>query len=102
MPCAHASGFASARRPFSGQPKLPTQLRGMARRALFVVLAALLLAARAYAWRSPSPPEHQAIVAAIRKNSAASGVTSVQRVRVSTVDRHFATGVTFPRDKAGR
>jgi hypothetical protein len=74
----------------------------MARRALFVVLAALFLAAPVYAWRSPSPSERQAIVAAIRKNSAASGVASVQRVRVSTVDRHFATGVTLPRDKAGQ
>jgi hypothetical protein len=89
-------------RRFSGDPKLPTRLRGMARRALFVVLAALLLPAPVYAWRSPSPAQRQAIVAAIRRNSAASGVTSVQLVRVSTVDRHFATGVTFPRDKAGR
>jgi len=42
------------------------------------------------------------IVAAIRKHPAASGVSSVQRVRVSTVDRRFATAVTYPRDKAGR
>jgi hypothetical protein len=74
----------------------------MACRAAFVVLAALLLAAPVYAWRSPSPAEHRAIVAAIRKNPAASGVRNVLRVRVSTVDRRFATAVTYPRDKAGR
>jgi len=74
----------------------------MARRAAFLALAALLLAAPIYAWQSPSPAEHSAIVAAIRKNPAASGVNSVQRVRVSTVDRRFATAVTYPRDKAGR
>jgi hypothetical protein len=71
-------------------------------RAAFVVLAASLLAGPVYAWRSPSPAEHRAIVAAIRKNPAASGVNSVQRVRISTVDRRFATAVTYPRDKAGR
>jgi hypothetical protein len=70
-------------------------------RVAFVVLAALLLAAPVYAWRSPSPAEHRAIIAAIRKNPAASSVRSFQRVRVSTVDRRFATAVTYPRNKAG-
>jgi hypothetical protein len=89
-------------RRFSIKPKLPTQLRGMASRAAFVVLAAFLLAAPVYASRSPSSAERAAIVAAMRKNLAASGVRSVQRVRVSTVDRRFATAVTYPRDKDGR
>jgi hypothetical protein len=74
----------------------------MACRAAFVVLAALVLAAPVYAWRSPSLVERAAIVAAIRKHPAASGVSSVQRVRVSTVDPRFASAVTYPRDKDGR
>jgi hypothetical protein len=104
VPCvrSHSAVPLSAQSPFSIKAKVPTQLHGMARRAAFVVLVALVLAAPVYAWRSPSPAEHRAIVAAIRKNLAASGVRSVQRVRVSTVDRRFATAVTYPRDKAGR
>jgi hypothetical protein len=98
----HPAVPASARRRFSIKPRLPTLLPGMPSRAAFVVLTALLLAAPASAWRSPSPAEHQAIVAAIRKNPAAFGVRTVQRVRVSTVDRRFATAVTYPRDKEGR
>jgi len=74
----------------------------MASRAALVVLAALLLAAPVYALRLPSPAERGAIVAALRKNLAASGVRSVERVRVSTVDRRFASAVTYPRDKDGR
>jgi hypothetical protein len=98
---AHSAVPLSAESSFSIKAKVPTQLCGMARRAAFVVLAALLLAAPVYAWRSPSPGEHRAIVAAIRKNPAASGVRNVQGVRVSTVDRRFASAVTYPRDKAG-
>jgi len=74
----------------------------MADRAALVVLAALLLAAPVYASRLPSAAERGAIVAAIQKNPAASGVRSVQRVRVSTVDRRFASAVTYPRDTDGR
>ena len=70
-------------------------------RVAMVGLVALVVAAPAYAWRSPSADERRAIVAAIRKNPAAHGVSSVQRLRVST-DRRFASAVTFPRDKAGR
>jgi hypothetical protein len=73
----------------------------MACRAAFVVLAALVLAAPVFAWRLPSSAERGAIVAAIRKHPAASGVRSIQRVRVSTVDRRFAAAVTYPRDKDG-
>jgi hypothetical protein len=94
-------GHPFGSRRFSIKAKVPTQLCGMACRAAFVVLAALLLAAPVYAWRSPSPAERGAIVAAIRKHPAASGVRSFQRVHVSTVDRRFATAVTYPRDKAG-
>src|SRR6185437_9170797 len=82
VPCvrSHSAVPLSAQSPFSIKAKVPRQLHEMARRAAFVVLVALVLAAPVYAWRSPSPAEHRAIVAAIRKNLAASGVRSVQRV----------------------
>ena len=70
-------------------------------RPALVVAAALILAAPVYAWRSPSTSERRAVAAVIRKNPAASSVTSVQRVRISTIDRRFASAVTFARDKAG-
>ena len=69
--------------------------------ALAVLAAAVVLAAPVCAWRSPSTAERRAIVVAIRRNPAASSVRNVQRVRISTVDRLFASAVTFPRDKAG-
>ena len=73
----------------------------MARHSALAVLIALVVAASAFAWSSPSPAQRRAIVAAIRKQPAASGVMRVERVRISTVDRRFASAVTFPRDKAG-
>jgi len=73
----------------------------MARFGALVVLTAVLVAVPAFAWSSPSRAQRRAIVAAIRKQPAASGVTRVERVRISTVDRRFASAVTFPRDKAG-
>ncbi|MGZ4409246.1 MAG: hypothetical protein ACXVY6_10715 [Gaiellaceae bacterium] len=80
---------------------MPTSTKGMARIGALVVLAALVVAAPAFAWSSPSPAQRQAIVATIRKKPAASGVKRVERVRISTVDRRFASAVTVPRDKAG-
>jgi hypothetical protein len=73
----------------------------MARFAALAVLIALVVAVPAFAWSSPSPAQRRAIVAAIRKKPAASGVKRVERVRISTVDRQFASAVTVPRDKAG-
>jgi hypothetical protein len=73
----------------------------MARFAALAVLTALVVAVPALAWSSPSPTQRRAIVAAIRKEPAAAGVTRVERVRISTLDRRFASAVTFPRDKAG-
>ena len=73
----------------------------MARFGALAVLIALVVAVPAFAWSSPSPTQRRAIVAAIRKKPAAAGVTRVERVRISTVDRRFASAVTFPRDKAG-
>ena len=73
----------------------------MARLSALAILTALVVAASAFAWSSPSPAQRRAIVAAIRKQPAASGVMRVERVRISTVDRRFASAVTFPRDKAG-
>jgi hypothetical protein len=73
----------------------------MTRCCALAVLIALVVAVPAFAWSSPSPTQRRAIVAAIRKKPAAAGVTRVERVRISTVDRRFASAVTFPRDKAG-
>ena len=73
----------------------------MARFGALAVLTALVIAAPVFAWSSPSPAQRRAIVAAIRKKPAAAGVTRVERVRISTVDRRFASAVTLPRDSAG-
>jgi hypothetical protein len=73
----------------------------MTRIGVLAVLAALVVAAPIFAWSSPSAAQRQAIVAAIRKKPAASGVKRVEHVRISTVDRRFASAVTVPRDKAG-
>jgi hypothetical protein len=73
----------------------------MTRCCALAVLIALVVALPAFAWSSPSPAQRRAIVAAIRKKPAAAGVTRVERVRISTVDRRYASAVTFPRDKAG-
>jgi hypothetical protein len=73
----------------------------MARIGALVVLTALVVAAPVLAWSSPSFAERRAIVGAIRKKPAAAGVTRVERVRISTVDRRFASAVTLPRDNAG-
>lgn len=81
---------------------MPISTKVMARFGALAVLIALVVAASALACSSPSPPaQRRAIVAAIRKQPAAAGVTRVERVRISTVDRRFASAVTFPRDKAG-
>ena len=80
---------------------VPTSTKVMARFAALGALIVLVVAAPAFAWSSPSPAQRRAIVAAIRKKPAASGVARVERVRISTVDRRFASAVTFPRDKAG-
>jgi hypothetical protein len=74
----------------------------MARRVTAAVLAALVFAGPVRAWRVPSSAERRAIVAAIRKHPAADGARRVLKVRVSIIDRRFASAVTFPRDRAGR
>jgi hypothetical protein len=73
----------------------------MARTGALVGLIALVVAAPVLAWSSPSAAERRAIVGAIRKKPAAAGVKRVERVRISTVDRRFASAITVPRDKAG-
>lgn len=72
----------------------------MARFVALAVLIALVVGVPAFAWSSPSP-ERRAIVAAIRNEPAAAGVRRVERVRISTVDRRFASAATYARDKAG-
>ena len=73
----------------------------MARFGALAALIALVGAASALAWLPPSSAQRRAIVAAIRKKPAASGVARIERVRISTVDRRFASAVTVPRDKSG-
>jgi hypothetical protein len=80
---------------------LPNQKEAMTRIGVLVVLVALVVAAPIFAWSSPSAAQRQAIVAAIRKKPAASGVKRAEHVRISTVDRRFASAVTVPRDRAG-
>jgi hypothetical protein len=69
-------------------------VRFVLRVALVVVLVSLLGATAAFGSRAPSASERAAIVAAIEASPSSGHSRGYERIRVSSVDPHYASAVT--------